>query len=110
MAFFRELFQKPAEKKKAVTYTKQPAVSSPTHSAKTVAQVGFPLAMAKSGQAQRVVAVKGQDETRRFLASLGFAEGAEVMLISEIDGNVIVKVKGTRVAVSKSMAMRVYVA
>ena len=51
--------------------------------------------------------IRGKDEVQRFLRNLGFVEGEEVTVISELAGNVIVSVKGTRVAISKSMATRV---
>ncbi|GAY79008.1 hypothetical protein NBRC111894_4562 [Sporolactobacillus inulinus] len=54
--------------------------------------------------------VCGKDETRRFLINLGFVENAEVTVITETDGNVIVSLKGTRLAVSKAMARRVMTA
>ena len=67
----------------------------------------LPLSMAKQGEQLVVRGIRGKDDVRRFLESLGFVEGAEVMVISELSGNVIVTVKGTRVAVSKAMASRV---
>lgn len=67
----------------------------------------LPLSMAKQGEQTVVRGVRGKDDVRRLLESLGFVEGAEVMVISELAGNVIVTVKGTRVAVSKAMASRV---
>ena len=67
----------------------------------------LPLSMAKQGEQMVVRGIRGKDDVRRFLESLGFVEGAEVMVISELSGNVIVTVKGTRVAVSKAMASRV---
>ena len=67
----------------------------------------LPLGLVKSGEAARVRAVCGKDSAQRFLRNLGFVEGAEVTVISELNGNVIVSVKGTRVAISKAMANRV---
>lgn len=67
----------------------------------------LPLAMVSSGETVRVLSIRGKDEIQRFLRNLGFVEGAEITVISELGGNVIVSVKGTRVAVSKSMATRV---
>lgn len=67
----------------------------------------LPLSMAKQGEQMVVRGIRGKDDVRRFLESLGFVEGAEAMVISELSGNVIVTVKGTRVAVSKAMASRV---
>lgn len=40
-------------------------------------------------------------ETRRFLANLGFVQGAEVTVLSAIGGNVIVNIKDSRVAINK---------
>lgn len=65
------------------------------------------LSMAGVGEKAFVKYITGKDETRRFLSNLGFVEDAEVMVVSEINGNVIVNVKGTRMAISKSMAGRV---
>ena len=38
---------------------------------------------------------------------LGFVEGSEITIISQMQGNVIVKIKDTRIAISKSMASRI---
>lgn len=69
----------------------------------------MPLTMAPSGSANTVKKINGKDETRRFLESLGFVEGGEVTVVSEMGGNLIVNVKDTRIALSKSMAGRILV-
>jgi ferrous iron transport protein A len=69
-----------------------------------------PLSMVRAGERVKVKAISGKDETRRFLSNMGFVEDAEVAVVSEMNGNVIVNVKGTRVAISKSMASRVLTA
>lgn len=69
----------------------------------------MPLTMAPTGQENTVKRITGRDETRRFLANLGFVEGGSVTVISEVSGNLIVSVKDTRIALSKSMANRVMV-
>ena len=43
------------------------------------------------------------------MESLGFVEGGSVTVVSEMGGNLIVNVKDTRVALSKSMANRIMV-
>lgn len=53
--------------------------------------------------------IRGSEETRRFLLGLGFNEGSEVTVINEIDGNLIVKVKDARIAVTKAMANHIIV-
>ena len=69
----------------------------------------MPLAMADVGDVNIIRKVTGQDEVRRHLAELGFVVGAEVRLISQLGGNLILSVKDSRVALDKSMAMRILV-
>lgn len=40
---------------------------------------------------------------------MGFVEGAVVTVVSESYGNLIVKIKGSRVAIGKDIAMRIMV-
>ena len=70
----------------------------------------MPLSMVRAGEKVRIRSVSGKDETRHFLCNLGFVEGAEVAVLSEMNGNVIVNIKGTRMAISKAMASRVLTA
>lgn len=70
----------------------------------------LPLSLARAGEQLHIHSISGKDETRRFLSSLGFVEGAEVSVVTEMDGNVIVSIKGTRLAISKAMARRVMTA
>lgn len=67
----------------------------------------LPLCMVHTGEKVKVRSISGVDETRRFLSNLGFVENAEVAVVSELNGNVIVNIKGTRIAISKAMAKRV---
>lgn len=73
----------------------------------TVSSQCLPLVLVNPGREVRVKSIRGKDEVRRFLESLGFVEGAGVTVISEMGGNVIVNVKGTRVAISHTMASRI---
>jgi len=67
------------------------------------------LSMAQIGESVDIQRITGKDDTRRFLANLGFVEGATVKVVSEIDGNMIINIKDTRIALSKSMGNRVIV-
>ena len=69
----------------------------------------MPLTMAKAGREIRIRKIGGKEENRRFLESLGFVMGSFVTVVSEINGNLIVKVKDSRVAVSKEMANKIMV-
>ena len=69
----------------------------------------MPLAMAQIGERKLVKKINGKDETKRFLENLGFVEGSEVTVVSELAGNMIVNVKETRVAIDRAMATRIMV-
>ena len=69
----------------------------------------MPLTMARTGTSGTVRRITGKDEIRRFLAGLGFVEGGKVTVISEVGGNLIVNVKDTRVALSRTMASRILI-
>lgn len=69
----------------------------------------MPLSMAVIGEKNRVIKVGGKDEVRRFLQNLGFVEGVEITVVSELSGNMIINVKDTRIAIDKSMANRIMV-
>jgi ferrous iron transport protein A len=65
--------------------------------------------MAKAGEENSIKKVGGKEETRQFLANLGFIPGSHVTVITEISGNVIVNIKESRVAVSREMAAKIMV-
>ena len=69
----------------------------------------MPLSMVKPGETNTIKKVGGKDETRKFLENLGFVTGGEVTVVSEIEGNLIVNVKDSRVAIGKDMANRIMV-
>mgnify|MGYP002616690504 CR=1 FL=1 len=69
----------------------------------------MPLTMASTGEPNTIKKVGGKEETRRFLENLGFVVGGNVTVVSEIDGNLIVNVKDSRVAIGKDMANRIMV-
>ncbi|EPR13857.1 MULTISPECIES: FeoA family protein [Ruminiclostridium] len=69
----------------------------------------MPLTMVSLGEMNSIKAIRGKDETKKFLESLGFVVGGNVTVISEIGGNMIVNVKEARVAIDKAMANRIIV-
>ncbi len=72
-------------------------------------EVNMPLTMAPIGSEKEIKRITGRDDTKRFLASLGFVEGERITVVSELGGNMIVNVKGSRVAINKGMAVRIMV-
>lgn len=69
----------------------------------------MPLSMAKEGEPNKIKKVGGREETRKFLENLGFVVGGSVTVVSEINGNLIVNVKESRVAIGKEMANKIIV-
>lgn len=70
----------------------------------------MPLSMLNIGDIRQINNIHGRDETRRFLESLGFISGSTVSIVSENGGNFIVNVKGSRIALSKALACKIFVA
>ena len=68
-----------------------------------------PLSMVKEGEINTICKVGGKEETRKFLENLGFVSGGEVTVVSQINGNIIVNAKGSRVAIGRDMANKVMV-
>lgn len=69
----------------------------------------MPLTMANPGECYTIRKVGGKEETRRFLENLGFVAGGTVTVVSEVNGNMIVNVKESRVAIGKDMANKIMV-
>lgn len=69
----------------------------------------MPLSMIKAGETGIIKKIGGKEEVRRFLENLGFVAGGEVTVVSEINGNMIVNIKDSRVAIGKDMANRIMV-
>ena len=66
--------------------------------------------MASSGETVMVVKTGGNDEMKRHLEDLGFVPGAGVSVVSNAgDGNVIVIVKESHLAITNQMAGKVMV-
>ncbi|AWK49709.1 ferrous iron transport protein A [Clostridium beijerinckii] len=69
----------------------------------------MPLILATKGNEVNIKKITGNDETKRFLNSLGFVVGENVKIISELGGNLIINIKDSRVALDKGMASRIIV-
>ncbi len=69
----------------------------------------MPLVFADVGEEQIIKKVGGSQEMKQHLADMGFVPGGGVTVVSAIGGNVIVKVKESRVAISREMAQKIFV-
>ena len=69
----------------------------------------MPLTMAKPGDTAIIRKITGKDETRQRLAELGFVTDAAVTVVSEMAGSLILQIKGSRVALNRTMANRILI-
>lgn len=69
----------------------------------------MPLNLAEAGQPQIIRRLGGSPEVKQHLEDLGFHIGGEVQIVSTLGGNLIVKVKESRIAVSGELARRIMV-
>jgi ferrous iron transport protein A len=69
----------------------------------------MPLVLATSGEENIIRKVGGNAETKKHLEDMGFVVGGTVTIVNTIGGNLIVKVKESRVAISQEMAGKIMV-
>ena len=69
----------------------------------------MPLTLADAGEENIIKKIGGRQEVKTHLENLGFVAGGAVTIVSTMGGNVIVKVKESRVAISKEMAQRIMI-
>ena len=69
----------------------------------------MPLPLADIGEEYLIRKVGGSPEVKKHLEDLGFVAGGTATLITVLNGNVIVKVKEARVAISEEMARKIMV-
>lgn len=70
----------------------------------------MPLSLVNEREPNVITRVGGKDETRKFLENLGLVTGTEVTVVSTINGNMILNVRNSRVAIGKDMANKIMVA
>lgn len=69
----------------------------------------MPLIYANVGEEQLIRRVGGSPEVKKHMEDLGFVAGGSVTVVTALGGNVIVKVKEARVAISREMAQKIMV-
>ena len=70
----------------------------------------IPLVLAEVGKNVEILKIGGNLEVKHHLENIGFIVGDKVQILSSLNGNLIVSVKGVRVAISSEMARRIMVA
>ena len=69
----------------------------------------IPLVLASSGEEQVIKKIGGNDEVKHHHENLGFTVGSTVTVVNSLAGNIIVKVKESRVALNEDMARKIMV-
>ena len=69
----------------------------------------MPLALANIGEEYMIRRVSGNPEVKKHLEDLGFTAGGSITVVSALGGNIIVKVKESRVAISEEMARKIMI-
>ncbi len=69
----------------------------------------MPLFLTDTGEETIIKRVGGSPDMKKHLEDLGFTVGSAVTVMNTIGGNLIVKVKESRVAISKEMAAKIMV-
>ncbi len=69
----------------------------------------MPLSLAVEGEENIIKKIGGSPEIKKHLEDLGFTVGGSVSLIMALNGNVIVKVKESRIAINDELARRIMV-
>ena len=69
----------------------------------------MPLSYAAPGEESVIRRIGGSPEVKKHLENLGFVPGGTVKVITALNGNVIVKIKESRVAIDEEIARKIMV-
>ena len=69
----------------------------------------MPLILADAGEEAIIKKVGGSPEMKKHLEDMGFTSGGSVTVMNTIGGSLIVKIKESRVAISKEMAQKILI-
>lgn len=73
----------------------------------SVARAQMPLSFLRAGESALVAKVRDKGDLHHHLENLGFVENAQVKVICQNGGNLIVEVKGAQVALDKGLATKI---
>ena len=69
----------------------------------------MPLVFAEREEELVIKKIGGSDEVKHHLANLGFTVGGTVAVVNSLNGNIIVRVKESRIALNEDMARKIMV-
>lgn len=69
----------------------------------------MPLILMKENEKAGVIKVTGDKSYKKRLEELGFVPGAIINIISNNDGDIILELKGSKLAITKEMSQKIIV-
>ena len=69
----------------------------------------MPLTMLPIGKEATVYVCRAKNATKKFLEGIGVIPGATISVVSEMNGNLIVCIKGARIAINRGIAQQLIV-
>ena len=69
----------------------------------------MPLTFMNEGIDLKILKNSGRTDTKQFLEKLGFVSGSDIKIVQKMNGNIIVSIKDTRVAINKDFASKIMV-
>ena len=69
----------------------------------------LPLSFIKEGENVIIVKIASKDSEKRHLESLGFIASERMHVVSNHGGDVIVELKGTKLAITKEISAKIFV-
>jgi ferrous iron transport protein A len=69
----------------------------------------IPLTYADPGEENVILKVSGMPEVKKHLEDMGFTAGSIIRVVSSVNGNLIVNVKDTKVALDKELATKIMI-
>ncbi|NLM86940.1 MAG: ferrous iron transport protein A [Clostridiales bacterium] len=69
----------------------------------------MPLTLMKPGETHVIRRISGPPDLRQRLGELGFVSGSDVTVVGGLGGDLILLVKGSRIALGQGMARHIHV-
>ncbi len=69
----------------------------------------MPLLFANIGEEYSIQRLSGSIDVKKHLEDLGFVVGGKVSIVASNNGNLILNVKDSRIAIDRSLASKIYV-
>ena len=69
----------------------------------------MPICFAECGKDLVIRQIAGSDKIKKHLENLGFVVGETIQVVNKVNNNVIVRVKGVKMAISDELARRILV-